>query len=139
MPCLSFLLAPPPRPCLADSVSRSPLPNKYRFFLPQTRRRPSPRLGDGVRMAEMTRVWSCGEPLEVGVSMESDPIVGGEAPSRSRWEASRWAPVEAALNRMVSVYWQDTVAVGVLDKDSGNHICFDAVLYTSSTVKGSYL
>ncbi|AQK54546.1 Lipid phosphate phosphatase epsilon 2 chloroplastic [Zea mays] len=101
MPCLLFLLAPPPRPCLADSVSRSPLPNKYRFFLPQTRRRPSPRLGDGVRMAEMTRVWSGGEPLEVGVSMESDPIVGGEAPSRSRWEASRWAPVEAALNRMI--------------------------------------
>jgi hypothetical protein len=47
--------------------------------------------------------------------------------------------VEAALNRMVSVYWKDTVAVGVLDKDSENHICFDAVLYTSSTVKGSYL
>jgi len=51
-------------------------------------------------MAEMTRVGSGGEPPEVGVSMESDPLVGGDAPSRPRWEASRWAPVEAALNRM---------------------------------------
>jgi hypothetical protein len=69
-------------------------------------------------MAEMTKVGSAGEPAEVGVSMESDPIVGGEAPSRPGWEASRWAPVEAALNRMVSVSWHD--AVGVLGKDSEN-------------------
>ena len=72
----------------------------------------------------MIRVGSGGEPPEVGVSMESDPLVGGDAPSRTRWEASRWAPVEAALNRMVSVSWHD--AVGVHDKDSENQICFAA-------------
>ncbi|CAD6253566.1 unnamed protein product [Miscanthus lutarioriparius] len=88
MPRLLFP-APPPRPCLIDSVSRPPL-SKDRFFLPQTRRRPSPRLG----VAEMTRVRSG------RVFMESDPIVGGEAPSHPRWEASWWTPVEAALNRM---------------------------------------
>ncbi|PWZ20023.1 Lipid phosphate phosphatase epsilon 2, chloroplastic [Zea mays] len=92
-----LLPAPSPRPCLNDTVRRPPL-SKYRFFLPRTRRRPSPRLG--VRMVEMTKVGSAGEPAEVGVSMESDPIVGGEAPSRPGWEASRWTPVEAALNRM---------------------------------------
>jgi len=58
-----------------------------------------------LRMAEMVRVGSGGEPLpEVGVSVESDPMLGGEESPDQRREASRWAPVEEALNRMVSFF-----------------------------------
>uniref|UniRef100_K3YZP7 Phosphatidic acid phosphatase type 2/haloperoxidase domain-containing protein n=1 Tax=Setaria italica TaxID=4555 RepID=K3YZP7_SETIT len=98
MPC-SLLPAPSPRPCLIASLRRPPH-CKDRFLLPRTRRRPRLRLGY-VRMAEMARVGS-GEVSspEVGVSVESDPMLGGEESLGPRREASRWAPVEAALNRM---------------------------------------
>ncbi|KAJ1280627.1 hypothetical protein BS78_04G246900 [Paspalum vaginatum] len=96
MPCL-LLRAPSPRCCLIASVSQPPH-SKDRLFLPRTRRRPRQRLV--LRMAEMVRVRSGGEPSEVGVSVESDPILGGEASSGARCETSRRAPLEAALNRM---------------------------------------
>lgn len=51
-------------------------------------------------MAEMARVGGGGEPPEVGISVESDPILGGEASSGPRREASRRSPVQATLNRM---------------------------------------
>ncbi|PAN07793.1 hypothetical protein PAHAL_1G363200 [Panicum hallii] len=99
MPCL-LLPAPSPRPCLIASLRRPPRSCKDRFLLPGTRRRPRLRRL-GLRMAEMARVGSGGEPLpEVGVSVESDPMLGGEESPGQRREASRWAPVEAALNRM---------------------------------------
>ncbi|CAL5019074.1 unnamed protein product [Urochloa decumbens] len=97
MPCL-LLPAPSPFPCLIASLRRPPR-CKDRFLLPRTRRRPRLRLG--VRMAEMARVGSGGESSpEVGVSVESDPMLGGEESPGLRREASRWATVEAALNRM---------------------------------------
>jgi hypothetical protein len=56
-------------------------------------------------MAEMAMVGSGAEsPPEVGVSVESDPMMGGEESPGPRKEASRWALVEAALNRMVSFF-----------------------------------
>ena len=59
-----------------------------------------------MRMAEMARAGSGGEPSpEVGVSVESDPMLGGEESLGQRREASRWALVEAELNRMVSFSW----------------------------------
>jgi len=36
--------------------------------------------------------------------VESDPMLGGEESPGQRREASRWAPVEEALNRMVSFF-----------------------------------
>ncbi|KAL6634980.1 hypothetical protein ACP70R_027651 [Stipagrostis hirtigluma subsp. patula] len=50
-------------------------------------------------MAEMARVGSGASP-EVGVFGEGDAILGGEELPGRRREATRWAPVEAALNRM---------------------------------------
>ncbi|KAJ1280628.1 hypothetical protein BS78_04G247000 [Paspalum vaginatum] len=97
MPAL-LLRARLPRRCLIASMSRPPHHFKDRFFLPRTRRRP--RLQLGARMAEMTSVGSGGEEQPaVGVSMESDPILEVKALSGPRREASRRAPVEAALNR----------------------------------------
>ncbi|CAN6246425.1 unnamed protein product [Urochloa humidicola] len=97
MPCL-LLPAPSPFPFLIASLRRPPR-CKDRFLLPRTRRQPRLRLG--VRMAEMARVGSGGESSpEVGVSVESDPMLGGEESPGPRREASRWAPVESALNRM---------------------------------------
>ena len=60
----------------------------------------------GVRMAETAWVESgCdGASPEVGVSVESDPMLGREESPGQRREASRWAPVEEALNRMVSFF-----------------------------------
>ena len=71
-----------------------------------------------MRMAEMVRVGSGGEPSpEVGVSVESDPMLGGEESPGQRREASRWAPVEEALNRMVSFFLGiELSAMDVLDK-----------------------
>uniref|UniRef100_A0A0A9E729 Uncharacterized protein n=1 Tax=Arundo donax TaxID=35708 RepID=A0A0A9E729_ARUDO len=103
MPCL-LLLAPAPRLCLVALVSQPPH-CKDRFLAARTRRRPRLRLG--VRMAEMARVGSGASP-EVGVSGESDAILGGEESPGARREVARWAPVEAALNRMVSVSWDGT-------------------------------
>nr|CAB3503255.1 unnamed protein product [Digitaria exilis] len=99
MPCL-LLPAPPPRSCLIASVRRSPH-RKDRFLRPRTRRRP--RLWRCVSMTEMARVGSGGESAEVGVPVESDPMLRGEESPGPRREASRWAPVEATLNRMVKV------------------------------------
>ncbi|KAF8729734.1 hypothetical protein HU200_017699 [Digitaria exilis] len=96
MPCL-LLPAPPPRSCLIASVRRSPH-RKDRFLRPRTRRRP--RLWRCVSMTEMARVGSGGESAEVGVPVESDPMLRGEESPGPRREASRWAPVEATLNRM---------------------------------------
>ncbi|XP_062220042.1 lipid phosphate phosphatase epsilon 2, chloroplastic-like [Phragmites australis] len=95
MPCL-LLPAPRPCSCLIASVSRPPH-CKDRFLPPRTGRRPRLRLG--VRMAKMARDESGASP-EVGVSGEVDAILGGEESPGARREASRWAPVEAALNRM---------------------------------------
>ena len=57
----------------------------------------------GARMAETAWVESgCdGASPEVGVSVESDPMLGREESPGQRREASLWEPVEAALNRMV--------------------------------------
>uniref|UniRef100_A0A0A9DNH6 Phosphatidic acid phosphatase type 2/haloperoxidase domain-containing protein n=1 Tax=Arundo donax TaxID=35708 RepID=A0A0A9DNH6_ARUDO len=93
MPSLLLQL---PRPSLVASVSRPPH-CKDRFLPPRARIRPRLRLG--VRMAEMARVGSGASP-EVGVSGESDAILGGKESSGAMREAARWAPVEAALNRM---------------------------------------
>lgn len=112
MPC-SLLSAAPPRSCLIASVRRPPH-RKDRFLLPRTRRRP--RLWRCVSMTEMARVGSGGESTEVGVSLESDPMLRGEESPSPRREASRWAPVEAALNRMVSFFsWHR--AMNVLGKE----------------------
>ncbi|WVZ74044.1 hypothetical protein U9M48_022274 [Paspalum notatum var. saurae] len=97
MPCL-LLRAQSPRCCLIAAVIQPPH-SKDRLFLPRTRRRPRQRLV--VRMAEMVRVGSGGEPPEVAASVESDPILGGEASSGPRWETSRQAPLEAAMNRLM--------------------------------------
>uniref|UniRef100_A0A0A9DQT9 Uncharacterized protein n=1 Tax=Arundo donax TaxID=35708 RepID=A0A0A9DQT9_ARUDO len=100
MPCL-LPLAPAHRPRIIASVCRPPH-CKDRFLAPRTRRRLRLRLG--VSMAEMARVGSGASP-EVGVSGESDAILGGEESPGARREAARWVPVETALNRMVSVSW----------------------------------
>ncbi|CAO2047819.1 unnamed protein product, partial [Urochloa humidicola] len=98
MPCL-LLPAPSPFPFLIASLRRPPRCKDDRFLLPRTRRQTKRRLG--VRMAEMTRVGSGRESSpEVGVSVESDPMLGGEESPGPTREASRWAPVESALNRM---------------------------------------
>ena len=73
----------------------------------------------GARMAETAWVESgCdGASPEVGVSVESDPMLGGEESLGQRREASRWALVEAELNRMVSFFLGiELSAMDVLDK-----------------------
>ncbi|KAG2651857.1 hypothetical protein PVAP13_1NG320700 [Panicum virgatum] len=95
---MSSLLLQSPGPRLLPTApsSRRHLQCKEHLLLP--RRRPRVRLG--ARMAETAWVESgCdGASPEVGVSVESDPILGREESPGQRREASLWEPVEAALN-----------------------------------------
>ena len=67
----------------------------------------------GVRMAETAWVESGGgASLEVGVSAEGGAMVDMGRDDELRGpspEANRWAPVEAALNLVVSASWHGTI------------------------------